>query len=586
MIRTTNDKLFVSTTDDVNIYIEQYTTDDTLEGTILDGQIIFGPDVYDSFDIVLSLQDGVSVFYGVASQNNVSTVFRINTDTTIVQTIADTDLQTINGAASYPSCHTFEFEFPDPRCRPLIVYSGSGQFLVQLWDITSWLQFGDSNFNTNELVNIGTAGAPGNYPVPFNSLANSISIGHIFDLETETGWMWIAQRPSVIAAVDEGIRIYEWQITSWNQSITNFNVTFNRTIRVNFTNSNNNYRHYRGIAGKDRNTLIIEAYRFGKMLNGVLGQTSNTRDYICELNINPSNGNTISLDTHLTPMFRLPINGDTFYSVPIPPPLGNNNMSVVHGFYLGPNNKLVVTARGTCLGYGQGIRKYVLQYDYQQSTAADLLLIPEVLFIPVTNTTLTEFSQGVTRFPLTCFDQIRFVARTANNIGSPFYSWIADPVTYQTSVPGFPTTGVIPIPNNTVFGPEGASSINSYSLSVDTCGLVVFEPNIVVIPPLPVCPVFLVTGNAFWNPDNTNVIYYYDVNTNESTEVELPNLPTDTFFDVAYHSQTGRFYLLHGTNITTDLHLSWWVVDFINGILLDAEPTTILLPNPEPAPII
>lgn len=596
MIRTTNGKLFISTTDGENIYIEQYTTDDTLAGTILDGEIVFGPDVYDSFDIFLNLESGNSVFYAVASQNNISTIFRINTDITIVQTIADTDLQTINGAASYPSCHSFEFEFPDPRCRPLIVYSGQNQFFVQLWDVTSWLQFGNSTFNNNELVNIGTAGAPGNYPAPPNSAGNSISIGHIFDLETETGWMWIAHRPSTTPGQQAGVsemKIYEWQITSWNQTITNFEVDFNRTITVNFssaTNNYSNYKHYRGIAGKDRNTLIIEAYRFGPMLNGLLA-TRNTIDYICELNINPSNGNNLSFNTHLTPMFRLPVSADTFYPAPplglnnngVPVTVPKGNMSVVHGFYLGPNNKLVITTRGTCLGYDQLIKKYILQYDYQQSTAADLLLIPEVLFIPVTNTTLTDFQQGVTRFPITCFDRIRFVARTAQNAGAPFYSWIANPVTYQTSVGSVSTSGNIPIPNNTIFGPEGASPINSYSLSVDTCGLVVFEPNIITIPPIPdICPVFLVTGSNLWNPDFTNTIFYYDVNVNESTEVELPNLPTDTFFDVAYHSQTGRFYLLHGTNNTTDLHLSWWVVDFINGILLDDEPTTILLPNPEP----
>jgi hypothetical protein len=222
-------------------------------------------------------------------------------------------------------------------------------------------------------------------------------------------------------------------------------------------NNVNSYRHYGGIAALDRNTLIIEAYRFGPMLTNTLA-TSNTRDYICELDITPGLGNNLSFDNNLTPMFRLPAPGDPEFT-------GTNPAAIVNGFYF-VDNTIVITGRHN-QSYAQTNPKYFLQYVYTQSVAPDLYLSPQILFnIPI------EVQQGVSRYPITFNGLIRFAART--NLAPTGGPWSA--VFVNQSPPYAPLMSGAAYPQPAGFvGPEGAS-VNTDATSIPICNSIVFIP--------------------------------------------------------------------------------------------------------------
>ena len=541
IIRTSNGKLFVSTTNGTTIFIEQWSTDDTLVGTTLDGEIEFGPDIYSSFDIFIRT-DGTnpSEFFAVSSLEDTSTLWSISVELEITEVFENTNLQRVVGAASYPACNSFEFDFPNPRCRPLLVFSGGGFFGVTRWD----------GIVQSELleIDLGTT-----YPAPPPSSRFSMKIAHLFDFNTNTGWMWISQR-AVTAATT--MSIWEWSIDD-----EDFNVTYNRRITVSPTGST--FRHHSGIAAKDRNTLIIEAWSgSAPMSNSVL-----FREFIGELDITPGLGNNLSYADNLTLMFRLPAPGDPLYT-------RSYSMMVWNGFYLGPNNRLVIFGRdGENLA--DSLPKFLVQYEYVQSTDPSLFAIPEV-FYQYPDPALPSSARS--NHILTYEGQILMARITfAPCFGCSFSRMLLDQNSYIV------TSGILAqyLSPALTYGPWGASSINSSPEGIAICEPVIFEPNIITTDILPNCPVFFVSNTAV-NLINGNMIYWYDIENNTAETITLPNAPTGLYREIAFSQASDRLYLLHGDNPQSPI-LTYWTVDFITGFIAPT-PVSVTLSSPFPTP--
>jgi hypothetical protein len=240
----------------------------------------------------------------------------------------------------------------DPRCQPLILFHAPSNFTI-----TTPLEF---QVSRNPLVpNLSpTLLNLGNYNLPLAGSSQGVTqfstdIAHILDFTANTGWMWISYVPNTVAST---LIILEWKIND-----ANFNLTYNRQIKVSQTGTTTSVlRPGYGIAGIDRNTLIIGATT--GTTNGYLG--ANLRGIIAELNINPSNGNNLNYNTHATAKLKLPIDGQVINSFQGSITVTKNQIAWSDLVYTIDNRVIVSTKRGDGQGVSTTIPPYVIQYQY------------------------------------------------------------------------------------------------------------------------------------------------------------------------------------------------------------------------------
>lgn len=504
ILRSTN-KLWVIVAKSISsgnqIFLQQFTCDDTLDGTTLDGELFLWnlSQSNSAFTTEIFIENGV--FYVVQNSSTGSKIYNVDTQGDLTVEINNTNLGNLRGASTYGSCNDsfLGFDFVDPRCRPLLVFGPYPVQQVNQPNVTVTTYQFDTNVADPVLVlNLPAGTTAVNFP------GSDVNIAHTLNYTTNTGKMWVLHRQTSNSQV-----IDEWDL------LFTLGIGFTTTYVRRITIPSNIILGF-GLCVRDNNTLIASTIPASNNL-----ANANNPAQIVQIDISQTSSFTLS-STNITNMFPLPLAGASFNTtngvVNIPQNTNTifNKVIVWGDMVLTDNNQLIIKAKWNANPSQPNNNQLLLQYNYVQNNTNQ----PNFVHWYGTSNSYNNIKNSITIYN----ERLWMVKQTSQIDSGGFTVQQLDLTTGDgSSVEVF--AGVIPTGRR---GPHSASSPRLIpSTTTNPCTTVDLVPNVLPPPPL-CCPLFL-----FILPTNAEVstlpifrIARWNFDTNELIELNVPNVPT------------------------------------------------------------
>jgi hypothetical protein len=482
------------------IFLQQYTCNDTEVGTTLDGEIFLwsiSTSENNQFSTEIFIFNGT--FYLVRNLSTGSIVFSVDVDGNLTLVHNNTLLGNLRGSTTYSNCNDsfIGFDFIDPRCRPLLVFGPYPVQQVNQPNVTVTVyQYATNVPDTQLNLNLPSGTSVVNFP------GSDANITHTLNYSTNTGKLWILHRQTTSTQV-----IDEWNLTYVVG--VGFSTSYLRRISV-----PSSIILGFGLCAKDNTTLIASRIFTNNLAN------ANNPTQIIQINVSQTGPITLT-DANITIMFRLPLAGTSFNTtngvVNIPQNTSTvfNKVIVWADMVLTDTNQLIIKAKWNANPNVPYNNQLLLQYNYIQ----DLSNQPNFVHWYGTNSSFNNVKNSIAIFN----ENLWMFKQTSNISPGSFTIQQISTLNGQGSLTEV-LTGVLP---GSRIGPHGVSSPRLIpSTSINPCVTVDLTPNI--NPPPPLCsPLILFvteTNNevltspilriARWNFDNNTLI-----------EITVPNLP-------------------------------------------------------------
>ena len=361
IIVTSTGKLIFVSRDNNNLYIEQWTTNNTAGNGSQDGEFNL-TQIDSSFtsDLEIDLFVHDSQLYLVKPDGNPESLWSITADGSSI-TEVDTlpSIGNIRGAASYPQCNIWEFTFIDPRCAPLYISYEQMPSTNALYPLFV-------TYDSEQVINF-TPLPPNLTLLQHSGARGRIGIARTFDYDTDSGRIWIYHTETGVVTNGAGAHIDEWDYSFVEG--TGFVIgNYRRRITVGISLNLNNFTGSTGanarslgcgLSALDNNTLV------GSRASNNNFQGYQVRDQIVTINIFNGGlpGNYVLVPGDITPIFNLPMPGASITTSDQGLINITEKVIVWGNLTVTDNQKIIIKAKfGPALQQGNG-NHFILQID-------------------------------------------------------------------------------------------------------------------------------------------------------------------------------------------------------------------------------